>query len=116
MMPPTTAPGTLSRPPITTAGNASRPSAPNASVTFPCWFARTTPPMKARIVPMPQATSETRWTLMPVRIAASLCDAAARICRPIVVNLKKIANASTHAAETPIVIRSIDETLTPPTS
>ena len=111
-----TAPPMLSSPPITTAGNASSPSALNARVTLPCWLARTMPPMNASTVPMPQARSETRWTLTPDRIAASLCAAAARICRPMRVNLKKSAKASTHPAAIAIVITSSDEMTTPDTS
>ena len=65
---------------------------------------------------MPQATSETRWTLIPERIAASLFSAAARIWSPIVVSRKKSAKSATQTAATPIVIRSNDETRTPLTS
>src|SRR6058998_3385829 len=81
MSPPTTAPGTLSRPPRMTAGKTLSPI--RASwVSTPSMLPHMTPPMAAVSPSMAHESANTRRTLMPTAIAACWSLATARMTIP----------------------------------
>src|SRR5260370_1266272 len=81
MRPPTTAPGTLSRPPRITAGKTLRPT--RASwVSTPSMLPQRTPPRAAASPAMAHEIAKTTWTLMPTAIAACWSLATARMAIP----------------------------------
>ena len=112
-MPPTTAPGMLQSPSDHDGRKREQPEGAERERHVALLVGEDDPGHEGEQGADPPGDQRDAETLTPERIAASLCVAAARIWRPMFVNLKKIANARTHAAETPIVIRSSDETRMP---
>ena len=62
-----------------TANDVTVTSAPIAGVILPSMKGANTPAVAARPSPMPNATADTRWTLMPVAIASSRLSITARV-------------------------------------
>lgn len=116
MMPPTTAPGTESRPPRMMAGKASKAVSPSVGSTVNVLMARKRPPMVAMAAAMPHASAFTVRMSMPSANAASWSRAVARIASPYFVKRKKTKSAALMPTVAAIVHRSGAPKCTPPVS
>src|SRR5690606_3395714 len=98
--PPTTAPGTLSRPPTMTAGKTRMPMVERPSVLKLVILPTTTPAATALTSAMPHDTAKIFRTLTPRDKAACWSSATARMATPSVLRLKNRLNKPKNAAET----------------